>query len=233
MTSLNVYNVNMQEVNFIRIPKCASSSIYAHIGNKNTITDESMSGSQSYDKAQDIVRDWFNLHVFPGSSFEHFAYSYCSFSQAVSVLGSGILDNPSFAVCRNPYDRMVSQYFYNKKKLSSEHFETTFGVCNDDIEGLSNFINYCVDNQDIGYLSQSFYLNVDTEINILRFENLQNDFSGFVTSNNLTIDPTLPHLNENDLDSYTGSYMSYYTEASKNKVKELWEEDFERFGYAT
>ncbi len=223
----------MPELNFIRIPKCASSSIYAHIGDKNTITDESMSGSENYDQGQIAARDWFDLHVYPGNTLKIWPYSHCSFSKAISVLGSGILDNPSFAVCRDPYDRMVSQFFFNKKSLSSEHFETTFGAYNNDIEGLSNFIDYCVDNQDIGHLSQSFYLDVDTEINILRFENLQNDFSGFVTDNNLTIDPILPHLNQNDLDSYSENYMSYYTETSKNKVKELWAEDFERFNYAT
>jgi hypothetical protein len=184
---------------FIRIPKNASTSIYRKLGKLNTITDDSMS----------ILADS-NTHR------GIFAPSHCRLSQAVEVLGKDILDKIVFTVVRNPFDRMVSQYFFAlKQKLVK-------------FQSLENFIDFCGETKTIASLSQSYYLDIDTEINILRFENLEEDFKKLFEQNGIGILYSgLGHINK----TKHKPFQQYYNPTLRAKVKALWAEDFERFDY--
>jgi hypothetical protein len=88
-------------------------------------------------------------------------------------------------------------------------------------------VGFCVEEDTIASYSQSYHLDVDTKINIVRFENLQHDFANLLASNGILANPILPKLNSTKHDHY----KSYYTPALEQKVRELWSEDFKRFNY--
>lgn len=182
---------------FIRIPKNASTSIYNHIKPLNTIRDEVLP----------LRKEHHNI----------FAPSHCRLSEAVEVLGKEILDKVVFAVCRNPLDRMVSRYHFTQK---SDWIPIKF-------KDFAEFVDFCVEEDTIASYSQSYHLDVDTKINIVRFENLQYDFARLLASNGILVNPILPKLNSTKHDNY----KSYYTPTLEQKVRELWKEDFKRFNY--
>lgn len=182
---------------FVRIPKNASTSIYEHIKPLNTIRDEVLPYRDEHHKL--------------------FAPSHCKLSEAVEILGEEILDKVVFAVSRNPYDRMVSQYHFAQKEnwipLKFENF--------------AEFVDFCAEEESIASHSQSYYLDIDTKINILRFEFLQYDFRKLLSENRILINPILPFKNKTPHKHYS----EYYNPVLKDKVKEMWEEDFKRFNY--
>ena len=181
----------------MRIPKNASTSIYEHIQPINTIKDD--------------------LLPFREEHFGVFAPSHCRLSEAVSVLGESILDKIVFSVCRNPYDRMVSQYCF----VNSQSF------IKKDFGGFSDFVDFCIEEDTIASHSQSYYLDVDVDIDILRFETLLLDWYRFLGKHRLFINPSIKHSNKTPHKHYT----EYYTPKLKKKVAELWKDDFKRFNY--
>lgn len=189
-----------RKLTFVRIPKNASTSVYEHIRPINTITDDSV--------------------AILGNSKTHrgiFAPSHCRLSQAVEILGKGILDKVVFAVSRNPFDRMVSQYQFAQDKQWIPIKFKDFG----------EFVDFCAEEDTIASYSQSYYLDVDTKITIVRFENLQQDFRALLYGNNILVNPILPRLNQ----TQHKPFEEYYTPTLKAKVKEIWAEDFKRFDY--
>lgn len=184
---------------FIRIPKNASTSVYEHIKPLNTIRDEFLPFRAEHHKV--------------------FAPSHCRLSEAVEVLGQEILDKVVFAVSRNPYDRMVSQYCF----AQAQDFIAK------DFNDFSEFVDFCAEEESIASHSQSYYLDVETKINIVSFENLRNDFANMLYRNGILINPFLPLKNKTPHKHFT----EYYTPNLKEKVKQLWNEDFKRFNYQT
>lgn len=188
-------------INFVRIPKNASTSIYYHITEMNTISNEKT----------DSLKDTKYLKSMPTS--------HCTLSQAVEIMGKQILENPTFAVCRNPYDRMVSMY-HNALK---EKHNKKLGVTN-----FEQFVDFCMNEDTIASLSQSDYLDLDIYVDILRFENLQKDWKTFLIKHKIAINPRLPHKHK----SNRKDWKSYYNTSIKEKVAQLWRNDFTRFNYA-
>jgi len=83
-------------VTFVRIPKNASTSLYSFFGGSNTIRNELLSADNSM-----------YLNVFEPS--------HCSIASAEKYLGRRVIDAPVLAVVRNPYDRLLSMFFFAKK----------------------------------------------------------------------------------------------------------------------
>jgi hypothetical protein len=112
---------------------------------------------------------------------------------------------------------MVSQYTFTQ---SQEFIPLKF-------KDFSEFIDFASEVDSIASHSQSYYLDMDVHIDILRFENLQRDFMLFCAKNKLLINPLLPKKKITTHKQYT----EYYTPKLKEKVKTLWSEDFKRFNY--
>ena len=89
-----------KKVTFIRIPKNASTSLYNFFGPTNTIRDNVIPSNK------EIYKNFF-------------ASSHCRISDSVEHLGDEILSLPTLSVVRNPYDRMVSMYFFAQKLNAS------------------------------------------------------------------------------------------------------------------
>ena len=196
-----------KKVNFIRIPKNASTSLYNFFGVTNTIRDDYLTCPESVYK---------NI----------FAPSHCTFDTAIDCLGNEILNLPTLAVARNPYDRAVSFYhfskkysifsIYNKPELSFVDFLEEFSNQNDD------FFH--------AWPQMKFFKN--HQVDVIKFENIEADLWNFLKKNNIDVfyknakrrlKKENQTIHEND--------KKYYCSRSKKIVKEMWGEDICFFSY--
>ena len=128
-----------------------------------------------------------------------------------SVLGENLKNYFSFCVVRNPWDRVVSAYFCGDRSCS--------------------FSEFCLkeENEFFGIGLQSEWLiGKYPPLKVLRFENLQEDFSDMVKNHGLiSISDKLPHIKKTE----HGHYSRYYNESSQKIVADLFKEDINLFGY--
>ena len=148
----------------------------------------------------------------------------------------------SFAVVRNPWDRVVSAYQH--AKMQTSHWHAGQSIAHPDYQLLADkSFEECLAIlcRQPGRLSHESWLDqtqwiVDVESpdkttmvqSLLRYETLADDFARFCRR--LRVDgQALPTLNTSQR---SGDYRSYYSEQTKNMVAQLYAEDIQRFGYA-
>ena len=125
-----------------------------------------------------------------------------------------------FVIVRNPWDRKLSDFFFGKRE----------GIVAADID----FITYINNNHLNNDLWNSPGLewvedkngNIDKNIFMGKFENLQNDFNIICDKINVPR-RKLPHLNS----STHSPYWEYYNDEIKEMVEEKYKKDIEAFGY--
>ena len=146
---------------------------------------------------------------------------------------SNLYDSYSkFTVVRNPYDRMVSWYFYLKNEClqSGLPLEKAF-PCNfiqwvkDPYGSLyaKQKLNIYKNGKDInmGYLDPQ-YTFLDKDVVVLKYENLNNDLNNFFKK-----EIKLPIKNSTNHEYY----LNYYNKYALNVVYDIYKEDFKRFNY--
>ncbi len=137
-----------------------------------------------------------------------------------------------FTVVRNPYDRMVSLYFYLKEKVERDGFDLK--------KDFANFIKWVEDPLKTRYTRWSLtdvgdkdpnplYLNpqhtyIDKTVTVLKYENLSNGLSEYFGK-----EINLPIINKSSLRK--GHFLNYYNKHSLGIVYERYKEDFEKFNY--
>lgn len=123
-----------------------------------------------------------------------------------------------FAVVRNPWDRMVSRFFYSKKvniKFKNYDFEEFLKY---DLENNMSVIDqykYCSDKKNNFCLDE-----------IIKFENLNNDFNK-ISCLFFNKKDMLKHLNKSD----HKQYREYYNNNTKDKIYHYCKKDIEFFEY--
>ena len=202
------------KVVFYRIPKNASTSIYDHLGGVNLIDNhmESLTDKVDYN----IYRKTFDpSHVKP-DEFKDL------------VLGENLRDFFSFCVVRNPWDRAVSMYLH----AVDNDFKKAYGISGD--VTFEFFCNYSKEKMNdphfIGTHNQVLWTQGKYPPKIiLRFENINNEFSNMVKDHNLvTVSQALPHKNKT---KHT-HYSDYYNTETKKLIAEIFEEDIDTFNYS-
>jgi len=202
-----------KKVNFIRIPKNASTSLYNYFGVTNTIRDNYLSVDNEVYK-------------------NTFAPSHCRLEFAIKEFGERILSLPTLAVIRNPYDRMVSMYFFAQKTKLNRVYDMDF----------QNFLEFCEYSQRLSSdpnffhaWSQKSFIEVDNDIRVdslLSFENLQEDLDKFLYKFNLKdfykkAGATFKKENSTKHENF----KQYYCPKSKKIVENIWGEDIDYFSY--
>lgn len=125
-----------------------------------------------------------------------------------------------FCFVRNPFDRLVSLYFYHRQRIPTTHplaSQLTFddwllgGGAGSALRLMTDFVT-----DESGNLILDF---------IGRYENLASDFR--TVCGQLGIKAELPYDNSTRRDHYS----NYYSDRTRNEVERLFAEDLERFDY--
>lgn len=190
---------------FVHIPKCAGASIRRTLGGPN---------SESYDSKR-------NIHIDHATASELKAY----------YTNGEFEEYFKFSIVRNPFDRMVSAYFYYIKRTgvrgSFYEFVTKTGIYQ---EVLQKNPSSAISSVLINIRPAYDYL-YDLEGNLLvdfvgRFEDLQRSWAKITRK--LKVDYLLTeHLNQ----SRRKPYQIYYTQRVRSLVSSRFENDLKVFGY--
>jgi hypothetical protein len=189
-----------RELVFIHIPKTGGTSIENSLG---------------------ITNDINNLMMF--KKLEH--YNVCPqhiYASEILELHPECKHWKKFSMVRNPYTRIVSEYYYHKNYAND--------TCNKDVVKDMDFLQFVdyvfnlkesirMEQFDRHIEPQYKFLDVD-DIHIFRFENINDCFFHY----NL-----IPKHNRN---SNIKDYISIYTPELQQKVYNFYEEDFIQFGYS-
>ena len=205
---------------FIHIPKNAGSSV------EKTFNVYSMLGTiKLFDKKKSCYTFAHGHHITPQQSIDHNLETRDFFER-----------NIAFAIVRNPYARVISTYTFLKERGVISQRTT-----------LDSFIDICeliqreVDRQNtIPYIfaqlpvgqSKFIYFNDgnSTVKEILHFESLASDWKKLAEKYpEFEIPKVLLHENSTSVKSKEKITL---TEAQKERVYDIYREDFENFGYA-
>ena len=120
-----------------------------------------------------------------------------------------------FTIIRNPYDKMVSWYFYLKRNLGEDYNIVDFN------EWIKNPSSFWHADDPISYLKPQCDW-IDNTVETIKFENLKEELNNFF---NEKID--LPITNK----SNRNHYLEYYNEQSLSIIYNKYKEDFKQFNY--
>ena len=198
---------------FYRIPKNASTSIYNHLGDFNVIKLNEEAVLKKTD--QKIYRNTLDpSHLKPKELKD-------------LILGEGIRDFFSFCVVRNPWDRALSMY----KHAILNDIKYAYGISEED--SFDAFCSILKERKDDPFFIAShkqsdWAFGGDEPSKILRFENLNHDYSEMLQEINIVgINPSIPHLNKTEHEHYS----NYYNDNTKKIISEVYEKDIDNFKY--
>ena len=168
---------------------------------------------------------WFKLLSRNGFAVDYHKHSFRKHANLVEAERSMPADKFKqyfkFAVVRNPWDRLVSEYEYIKTQPTHSRFKKLSAM---------PFVEF------IDYQSQRYDAH---QVNALKLKNgqLGCDFIGKletleqslkVVGAKIDVDfSALPHINQ----VQRRDYRTYYDEASRGRVEKLWQADIEAFQY--
>ncbi|MCG3119056.1 MAG: hypothetical protein ALAOOOJD_01384 [bacterium] len=181
-----------------------------------------------------VQRGFFFIHINKtgGSSIEQalgLNFGHRTALEKISELGKDTWKKLfSFAIVRNPWDRVVSHYHYrvmtNQTALGTKAVDFNEWV---KLAYGDNAPEYY--NKPKMFMPQWHWLideNGKQAVNFIgRFENLQADFAKICLL--LNREAELPHLKKSD----RGDYRQYYNDASLAIVGRWFQTDIEKFGY--
>jgi len=139
----------------------------------------------------------------------------------------------SFAVIRNPFDRVVSRYFFAKKVIEVEKKEP---ANKHKIDSFEQFLEERFEWGNVNYMWQrairgwypAYDYVTDQEGNIkpdiIRFENLNEDLCSYFNIPKMTEARNVTALNP-------GTYKDLYTDKTIQIVADWYAKDIETFGY--
>jgi len=150
--------------------------------------------------------------------------------EVIEIIGKKKWNNAyKFTVVRNPWDKVFSWYKFrvklNQSKMATKPISFKDWVACTYGEPKDKYYYYRAKN----FMPQVDWLKNDEDVidmdNIIRFENLQEDFK--IVAQELGINSVLPHINK----TKETNYRDYYDEETKKIIKEWFHEDIKTFEY--
>ena len=198
---------NKHKFIFVHIPKTGGTSVAKYL----TSHEETCSRLLGYDVVNKLHKQ------------------HSTLEQLKNIYNITIDDYFKFTICRNPYERAVSGYFWFLEAGLIEA-STTFKdylLIRNGCEKL-NHLNSLRGRGDHFY-TQLKYIEIEGKNKIdfvIRFENLQKEFD--IVCKKIGIPhKQLPHIRKGSYNHYT----EYYDEETKKIVAEKYAKDIEYFGY--
>lgn len=142
-------------------------------------------------------------------------------------VGSGTFDSYfKFAIVRNPWDRVISQYaFMSKRKDLCEFIGMNPG------DSLHRYLQLIAKKQHVQWEQQvSFLRDVDGQLLVDfvgRFENFELSLREILGRIHIPV-TTVPHDNKGK----RGRYQEYYDSETREMVSSIYAADIEAFGYS-
>ena len=139
-----------------------------------------------------------------------------------------------FTVCRNPYDRLVSAFFYIKNSGQNKNdklLRDSFGLADVEFaEFVRNFDLRLLQSRPRHFVRQAEFIEgrKDKISSVLRYENLQSDLDTLFSEFGLP-ETRLPYKNRSE----RSGFSDYYGEAERRKIQQIYQLDFDVFGYET
>ena len=195
---------------FIHIPRTGGSSIEDALALKNASNEEDLA----------TLSGWIDSPELREQQFVSPVLQHLALSEIRRLVPDDTLSNYFvFAIVRNPWDRLLSNYLFERNHFFHFHPDAqAYMALTDYIDQLNPFLRQ----------SQSDF--VEDPHGLLdfvgRFENLDSDFSHIAAR--LHHRPTpLAHLNRTRHEHYS----RYYCDESRDKIADLFARDIETFGY--
>lgn len=231
---------------FVHIPKTAGTSI------------EKACFTLSYEKNKtlDLNLDAFNLYNDPSYRTEQVSYSlykgdiskdknflyyikkHCPYNKMLDIFPE-IVDYTAFTIVRNPFERVVSYFYYHYSKKIGFFQNNKVKLEKADADDLKvifcayleEFIN---SHRKIEHKSQASYItdynnNIYTNIIILRFENLLNDLGKFFPVLGISAIPHITHRKKSIIVKPVNQLITRYT---RDIIYEFFMQDFNKLNYS-
>ena len=208
---------------FIHIPKNAGQSITSILLNY-CLSDSAkfaanLIGSRTFIRINTKMKKYFNQTLYDHNFKDH-ERAY----KVKDLLGESYSDYFKFAIVRNPWDWLFSQYNYTLK--NPRHFRHKFVKSN--FSSFNEYVQWDCLNNDKRKCQKEFVLDrsgnkiIDY---IGKFENLEYDFGEICRI--IGVDVRIPHFNQ----SNKNDYRKYYSRESRDLVSDYYSSDIELFDY--
>jgi len=228
---LQVY-LNLRRWNY----RFSHKQAFENTQHKRKITTESDYSYKPYDDKKAI---FVHIPKCAGVSlnetiFGGLAGGHTTFDEYLNIFEPNcITDYFKFTIVRNPWDRLVSAYFFLKNggfnELDKAWFSEELGV----YSGFEDFVRTWLNKKNIWkwyhFQPQYHYILEKRKMMSLDFigflENIDEDF--MYISKRIGVNCSLPSSNK----SKHATYTNYYTDETKNIVAEVYAEDIKLLGY--
>ena len=131
-----------------------------------------------------------------------------------------------FAIVRNPWDKIVSQYCYMRRRPDLRDY---IGLAED--ASLADYLDRIAATEHVQWMPQLCFVKDDDGRDLVdvigRFETLAADAARIFTRLGLS-GPELPYLNRSERDT---DYRGYFTPETRATVARLYGSDIDHFGY--
>jgi chondroitin 4-sulfotransferase 11 len=195
---------------FLHIPKTGGTKICNDI-------------IKAYKEEEEEEEEEFIKIYHPKDSFE---FSHATVDMIKSLMPKEYDEAFKFTIVRNPYDKILSEFFYRKEYGYHKGF-------NKSKDKFNQFIHYLYKNFDtimqMPHIEKSHFIEqhkfVDENVVIFKFEKF-NQIINFL-NNKFNFKISNEKINHTDHEHFS----IYYDPDSRNKIYELYKKDFLKFNY--
>jgi hypothetical protein len=197
----------MKELKFIHITKCAGSSI------------------EACGKEQGIL--WGIYHT------EYYTNYKSNWHTIFSSINKNIKDKYDwFMVVRNPYSRILSEYYCKWGGIGNYNCNCNSNCKYKNVREFNNYLINKINNRLSAsngnhYMEQYKYLDPTVNIHIIKFENLNEEFTNLMNLYNIK-NITLKKENSGENKQFT---ISDFSDELINLINTVYDKDFEIFQY--